>query len=262
MSILDAIVEKKRERIEEAKSRAPIGELKIRIDDMGANTRDFTSAVKRPKGKGIRLIAEMKKASPSKGPIREDFHPAEIASAYAGRADAISVLTEEDFFLGSLAHLREAKGAAPLPVLRKDFIIDEYQLYESRAAGADAVLLIEALLDKKQAGEYLELARELGLGVLFEVRDEWGLEIALDIGAQIIGINNRDLKTFKIDLDTTLDLVEAIHTKRTVVSESGIEQRADVVKLSRAGVDAVLVGTAFMEATDIEAKIKELMGEK
>jgi indole-3-glycerol phosphate synthase len=262
MSILDAIVEKKRERIEEAKSRAPIGELKIRINDLSAGTRDFASAVKRPKGEGIRLIAEMQKASPSKGPIREDFVPAEIASAYAGRAHAISVLTEEDFFLGSLGHLKEARGAAPLPVLRKDFIVDEYQLYESRAARADAILLIEAILDKKQAGEYLDIARELGLGVLFEVRDEWGLEIALDIGAPVIGINNRDLKTFKIDLDTTLDLMEAIHTERTVVSESGIEQRADVLRLAEAGVDAILVGTAFMEATDIEAKIKELMGEK
>jgi indole-3-glycerol phosphate synthase len=262
MSILDAIVEKKRQRIEEAKSRVPPGELKIRIGDMAARTRDFASAVKRPKGEGIRLIAEMKKASPSKGPIREDFYPGEIASAYAGRAHAISVLTEEDFFLGSLTHLKEAKGAAPLPVLRKDFIIDEYQLYESRAARADAILLIEAILDKKQAGEYLELAGELGMGVLFEVRDEWGLEIALDIGAQIIGINNRDLKTFKIDLGTTLNLIEAIHTERTVVSESGIERRADVVRLAEAGVDAVLVGTAFMEAADIEAKIKELMGEK
>jgi indole-3-glycerol phosphate synthase len=262
MSILDAIVEKKRERIEEAKSRAPLGELKIRIADMGAKTRDFASAVKRPEGKGVRLIAEMKRASPSKGPIRMDFTPSLIAAAYAKRAHAISVLTEEDFFLGSLMHLKEARGAAPLPVLRKDFIVDKYQLYESRAARADAVLLIEAILDKKQASEYLALSRELGMGVLFEVRDEWGLQVALDIGAPIIGINNRDLKTFKIDLGTTLDLLEAIHAERTVVSESGIEHRADVVRLAEAGVDAILVGTAFMEATDIEAKIKELMGEK
>jgi len=261
MSILDAIVEKKRVRIEAAKRAAPLPELKARIIEM-EDTRDFTGAVKRPEGQGIRLIAEMKKASPSKGPIREDFHPADIAAAYSKHAHAISVLTEEDFFLGALTHLTSAHITTPLPILRKDFIFDEYQLYETRSAGADAILLIEAILEKQQAGEYLELASELGLGVLFEVRDEWGLEVALEIGAPVIGINNRDLKTFKVDLATTLELMKAIHSERTVVSESGIHSRADVLRLEEAGVDAMLVGTAFMETEDVEAKVRELLGVK
>jgi indole-3-glycerol phosphate synthase len=261
MSILDAIVEKKRERLEAARRESPLPEMRVRISEM-EDTRDFTGAVKRPRGKGIRLIAEMKKASPSKGPIREDYHPSDLAAAYSEHAHAISVLTEEDFFLGSLTHLTSARLATSLPILRKDFIIDEYQLYESRSAGADAVLLIEAVLEKKQAGEYLELAQELGLGVLFEIRDEWGLETALEIDAPIIGINNRDLKTFKVDLNTTLKLIEAIHDERTVVSESGIESRKDVLRLQKAGVDAMLVGTAFMEHYDVGFKVKELLGIK
>jgi indole-3-glycerol phosphate synthase len=261
MSILDAIVEKKRARLVEAKRTAPLPEMKVRIGEM-EDTRDFTGAVRRPEGEGIRLIAEMKKASPSKGPIREDYHPADLAAAYTHHAHAISVLTEEDFFLGELIHVAAAHIASPLPILRKDFIIDEYQLYESRAAGADAVLLIEAILEKKQAGEYLELAQELGLGVLFEVRDDFGLEAALEIGAPVIGINNRDLKTFRIDLGTTFRLREAIHRDVTVVSESGIAGRADVLRLEEAGVDAMLVGTSLMESEDVEAKMKELLGKK
>jgi len=260
MSILDAIVEKKRERIKEARSRASIDYLKARIAEMG-RPRDFAGAVKRTEGGGIRLIAELKKASPSKGPIREKYYPSEIASDYArGGAHALSVLTEEDFFLGALIHLREARSAAPLPALRKDFVVDEYQLYESRASGADAVLLIEAILERSQAAEYLDLAGELGMAVLFEVREERGLEAALEIKAPIIGVNNRDLRTFMIDLGTTLRLRPLIPGGVTVVSESGIETRADVQRLSDAGVDAMLVGTAFMEAADIPARMRELLG--
>lgn len=257
MSILNAIVERKRERLAAARARVPLRELKARLPDTKP-PRDFALAVKRA-GR-IRLIAELKKASPSKGPIRDDYRPAEIAAEYSKRADAISVLTEEDFFLGSMEHLAEARGAAPLPVLRKDFIFDEYQIYESRVAGADAILLIESILEKSQALEYLLLAREIGMDVLFEVREERGLETALAIGAPIIGINNRDLRTFRIDLSTTLRLMESIGGRRTVVSESGIERRADVQRLEQAGVDAILVGTAFMEASDIPARMKELMG--
>lgn len=261
MSILDAIVHKKRERLDLAKSRNPLGDLKAHMADM-ESPRDFARAIKRAEGGPIRLIAEIKRASPSKGPIREDYRPAEIASIYADEgADAISVITEEDFFLGNLGHLAEARGAAPLPVLRKDFVVDEYQLYESRAAGADAVLLIEAILERGQAADYLALAGELGMAVLFEVRDERGLKTAIDIGAPIIGINNRDLRTFKIDLSTTLRLKEAVRgEKRTWVSESGIERRSDVQRLEEAGVDAMLVGTAFMEASDIAGKLRELTG--
>ncbi|MGD2080807.1 MAG: indole-3-glycerol phosphate synthase TrpC [Nitrospirota bacterium] len=261
MSILGAIVDKKRERLALAKSRTPLGDLKARAADAGA-PRDFARAVRRAGGGPIRLIAEIKRASPSRGPIREDYRPADIASVYAaGGADAISVITEEDFFLGSLHDLGEARGAAPLPVLRKDFVVDEYQLYESRAAGADAVLLIEDVLEQGQAADYLALAGELGMAVLFEVRDERSLKTALDIGAPIIGINNRDLRTFKIDLSTTLRLKEMARGEgRTWVSESGIERRSDVQRLEEAGVDAMLVGTAFMEASDIAGKLRELLG--
>lgn len=258
MSILRAIVERKRERLDLAKSEAPLAALKHRIEEMGP-PRDFARAIKRYAG-GIRLIAEMKRASPSRGPIREDYNPSRIASVYSGLADAISVLTEEDFFLGSLAHLKEARGCAPLPVLRKDFIFDEYLIYESRAAGADAILLIDGILEKSQAREYLGLAGELGLGVLFEVHDEAGMEKALEVDAPIIGVNNRDLSTFKIDLATTLRLKEMVPRTKTLVSESGIERRSHVQTLSAAGVDAMLVGTAFMEAADIAAKIRELRG--
>ncbi|MDI6802017.1 MAG: indole-3-glycerol phosphate synthase TrpC [Thermodesulfovibrionales bacterium] len=252
------IVNKKRESLKHAESRTPLIDLKNRIHDM-EGTRDFRSAVKRDK-ENIRLIAEIKKASPSKGLIRKDFDPAKIASIYEEKpVNAISVLTEEDFFQGYLSYIQIVKGITRKPVLRKDFIFDEYQIYESRANHADAILLIAAILEKSQAGEYLPLAKELGLYVLFEVHDEDDLEKALVIGADIIGINNRDLKTLKIDLSTTLRLKKEIPAGKIVVTESGIKNRDDVVKLEEAGIDAMLIGTSLMEAEDIGEKIDELM---
>ncbi len=257
MSILDEIVKKKKERLAGAKAKRNRGELMSAIKDMPAPL-DFRRAIKRENG--IRLIAELKKASPSRGLIRPDFDPARIAAIYKKWASALSVLTEEDFFQGSIEYLKTAKAEAQLPVLRKDFIFDEYQIYESRAEGADAILLIARLLAPSQAAEYMHLAGELGLGVLFEVHDYRELETALRIDAPIIGINNRNLETLQIDLQTTFNLKKELPAGKVAVSESGINTRADVLRLEEAGVDAMLVGTAFMKERDMEAKIRELMG--
>lgn len=269
MGVIDEIVRKKRKRLAHAKSAAPLGELRARLSGLEA-PRDFRGAVTDPSRHGpespgagrVRLIAELKKASPSKGLIREDFSPRDIAAIYARHADALSVLTEEDYFQGNLGYIAQAKGTSGLPVLRKDFIFDEYQIYEARAAGADAILLIENILEAPQAEDYLHLARELGMAVLLEVHDMRGLEKALSVGADIIGINNRDLATLSIDLETTFRLKEEIPADKTVVSESGITARKDILRLGEAGVDAVLIGTSFMAAGDIEKKIIEVMPER
>ena len=259
MSILDKIAEKKRERLSISKSRVPLRDLRGRIQDI-EEPRDFRTAIKRG-DRHIRLIAEIKKASPSKGVIRKDFDPVGIARIYEDKAvDAVSVLTEEDFFSGDLGYIPEVKNTVSRPVLRKDFILDEYQIYESRANGADAVLLIAALLDPAQAGDYLGLARELGLSVLFEVHGFEELEKALRLGADIIGINNRDLKTLSVDLRTTFLLMKEVPSDRVVVSESGIRAREDVMRLDEKGVDAMLIGTTLMESQDIGKKIDELRG--
>ena len=259
MSILDAITEKKRERLARVKGKVPLRKLKSKIPDTG-KPRDFRGAIRRGKGR-VRLIAEIKKASPSKGAIRRDFDPLEIARIYEEkRVDAISVLTEKDFFSGELDFIPAVKGAVTRPVLRKDFIFDEYQVYESRVYGADAILLIASLLDRTRAEEYLHLCSELGLSVLFEVHGPDELEKALRLNADIIGINNRDLKTLTVDLNTTFLLKREIPSDRVVVSESGIKTRNDVVRLEEAGVDAVLIGTSLMESEDIGKKIDELMG--
>jgi indole-3-glycerol phosphate synthase len=254
--MIEKIIEKKRERLADAKSSVSMKELRRRLEDADP-PRDFKGAIRRDGG-GIKLIAELKKASPSKGLIREDFDPVDIARIYDGHADAISVLTEEDFFQGDLTYINDVKGVSERPVLRKDFIFDEYQIYESRAAGADAILLIETVLETAQAGEYLHMARELGMAVLFEVHDMRELERSLGVEADIIGINNRDLKTLKIDMEAMFELIREMPEGKTVVSESGIETREDVTRIDAAGVDAVLVGTAIMKARDIEGKIKEL----
>jgi indole-3-glycerol phosphate synthase len=260
MSILDTIVGKKRERLGVAKGRVPLRELRGRVPGM-EKPRDFKSGVRRGEGR-IRLIAEIKKASPSKGLIREAFDALNIARIYEEKAvNAISVLTEEDFFSGDLCYVPEVKKVATRPLLRKDFIFDEYQIYESRAWGADAILLIAALLEKGQAGEYLDLAKELGLSVLFEVHNLEELEMALRVDADIIGINNRNLKTLSVELNTTLVLKKDVPPGKIVVSESGIKTREDVMRLEDKGVDAILVGTTFMESTDIGKKIDELRGD-
>ncbi|MDA8086300.1 MAG: indole-3-glycerol phosphate synthase TrpC [Nitrospiraceae bacterium] len=260
MAILDEILRKRKERLAAEKSRWPIGEIKARIGDTPAPL-DFLNAVRRKNG--INLIAEVKKASPSLGLIRADFDPQKIAAIYREKAAAISVLTEEDFFQGSLAYLEAVKKTAgeikiKIPVLRKDFIFDPYQVYEAMAAGADAILLIAKALSHNQAEDLMGAAGELGLGVLFEIHDHKDLETALRLDAPVIGINNRDLDTLKVDIETTFRLKGDIPRGKAVVSESGIGERAQVRRLEEAGVDAILAGTVFMRSPDIREKIKEL----
>ncbi len=257
MDILNTILKKKTERLKYSKSAVPVHDLKNRLQEMD-RTRDFKSAIKGDKGR-IRLIAELKKASPSKGLLRKEFDPIKIASIYDEKdVNAISVLTEEDFFQGHLSYIQAARNVTNKPILRKDFIFDEYQIYESRANNADAILLIAAILEKNQAKEYLHLAKELGLHVLLEIHDEDDLEKALSVNAEIIGINNRNLKTLKIDLSTTFRLKKDLPEGKIVVSESGIKNRDDVIKLINAKIDAMLIGTSLMEAEDIGEKIDEL----
>ena len=211
----------------------------------------------------IRLIAEVKKASPSKDIICPNFNPVNIAGIYADNgAAAISVLTEPKYFLGSLDYLRDIKkalAAKPLPLLRKDFIFDPYQIYEARAYGADCVLLIVAILSPQKLSELLQLSRQLGMMNLVEVHNAAEIEIALRSGAVIIGINNRDLNTFKVDLKTTSKLRPLIPPDRLIVSESGIKTRKDMEELQGCGVNAALIGEALIAAPDIAAKMKELL---
>jgi indole-3-glycerol phosphate synthase len=259
MSILNTIISQKRERLSHAKAITSITRLRTAIKDIPLPF-DFVQALKRRDGQ-IRLIAEVKKASPSRGLIRQDFNHKAIAAVYKEKkVAAISVLTEEDFFQGRLEFLADIKTISLLPVLRKDFMFDEYQIYEARATQADAILLIAAILDEKQADEYLHIAKELGMAVLFEVHDHRELEMALRINAPVVGINNRNLKTLQIDMNTTLELKKEIPADRIIVSESGIKTRDDVLKLEQAGIDAMLIGTSFMEAADIGRKIEELRG--
>lgn len=221
-------------------------------------TRPLTEALSRP-GR-MRLIAEMKKASPSKGLLREEFDPSTFASIYqrAG-ADAISVLTDEHYFRGSSSHLEEARRACNLPVLRKDFIIDPYQVYRSRLIGADAILLIVRALEQQALRELYQLAGELQMDSLVEVHTQEELERALEIGARIIGINNRDLDTFTIDLETTIALRPLIPEGVLVVSESGIKSARDIVRLRKVGIDALLVGEAFMKSEDIAQTVSQFL---
>ncbi len=214
-------------------------------------------------GSGLKLIAEVKKASPSRGVIRADFEPVAIALAYAqGGAAAVSVLTEEKYFQGSLDYLRDIKRALGdrLPVMRKDFIIDPYQVYESRAYGADAFLLIVAALDEESLAGLLALGRKLGMDALVEAHNEAELGLALAAGADIIGINNRDLKTFRVDLDTTRRLMALVPPGKIAVAESGIKDRRDMEKVGGWGANAALVGEALTSSPDIAARMRELIG--
>ena len=257
--ILDQIVTDNRQELEARKRAVPLEELQglVRVQSLPLN---FASALR---GERIRLIAEVKKASPSKGIIRHDFHPVEIARIYASNgASAISVLTEGLYFQGSLNYLRKVRnilGDKRPPLLRKDFLHDPYQIYESRAYGADSLLLIVAILTPGKLTELIGLSHKLGMDCLVEVHNEDELEIALGSGAGIIGINNRDLKTFAVDIATTERLRRLIPPDRIVVSESGIKSRGDIEKLEGWDVDAVLVGETLMSAPDIGKKIKELL---
>lgn len=258
MTILDDINKHKIIEVAESKRRSPIDILKERIQKRPA-AKSFSAALRRDTN--IRIIAEIKKASPSLGVIRKDFRPVEIAQIYeAGGAAAISVLTDEKFFQGSLSYLTEVKMTVSLPALRKDFIIDKYQIYEARDAGADAILLIAALLSGEEIQDYLALSGELGMECLVEVHSEEELKKVLQTNARIIGINNRDLATFVTDMTTTLRLRQMIPDGKIVVSESGIKSRGDVEILLKAGVDAVLVGETLMKSHDISAKLRELLG--
>jgi len=256
--ILDKILEAKRAEVERRKAAAPMRELRSRVWDAPAPL-DFAKRLIRSESGLPAVIAEVKKASPSKGLIREDFDPVSIAMAYedAGAA-AISVLTDEEFFQGSLGYLRQVKQAVSLPVLRKDFIIDEYQVHESRAAGADAILLIVAALERDALVNLMNRATEIGMHCLVEVHDEAEMEVAIDVCAPIIGINNRDLRTFEVSLDTTARLLPMIPRAKKV-SESGIFTREDMIGLGQLGVDAVLIGEALMREADVGAKLRELI---
>jgi len=256
--ILDTILEHKRQEVAESKDRLPIAELIAQARDQ-QKPRDFRAAIA---GRtGVRLIAEMKKASPSAGLIREDFIPGDLAAACekAGAA-AISVLTDERFFQGSPDYVAAVKDRVGIPVLRKEFIVDEYQVYESRVAGADALLLVVGALTRSELQRLWELARELGMYALVEVHSEAEVESALNAGAEIIGINNRDLDTFRTDVNTTVKLRRLLGDDKIVVSESGISTRKDVELLERVSVDAVLVGEIIMRSADVGAKVKELLG--
>lgn len=257
--ILDEIVADNRLELESRKRSLPLEELNRAASEQPPPV-EFATALR---GDDIQLIAEVKKASPSRGVICPDFHPVEIAKTYASNgASAISVLTEEKYFQGSLNYLkgiRDALGDRQLPLLRKDFIYDSYQVYESRAYGADGLLLIVAILTPEELESRLELSHELGMSCLVEVHNETELEIALSSGAEIIGINNRDLKTFNVDLTVTQRLRPLIPPDRIVVSESGIKNRTDMERLRQWGVNAVLIGESLMSASDIGAKIKELL---
>lgn len=260
MNILDKIVEQK--KIEVAKLPARIiaaGDLRDAMLEHGER-RDFISALKNPRGY-IALIAEVKKASPSAGIICKDFDPVKIAKEYqAAGASCLSVLTDEKFFQGSLDHLRQIRAAVKIPLLRKDFIIDERQILEAIEWGADAILLIVAILTDEQLAKFHSLAIEAGLAVLVEVHDEAELERALKISPALIGVNNRDLKTFKVDLATTEKLAKKISAQKILVAESGIHSRTDVERLKKFGAKAILVGESLMKNGDIKSKVRELIG--
>jgi len=256
--ILDRIVKDNLLELEDRKRKTSLAELR-RLARTQPPTLDLAPALR---GNNIRLIAEVKKASPSRGIIRGDFDPVEIAKIYASNgAAAISVLTESRHFQGSLEHLKNIREAVrnKIPLLRKDFIIDPYQVYESRAYGADSLLLIVAVLSPEKLLELLHLSHELKMSCLVEVHDESEVETALESGAQIIGINNRNLNTFEVDLNTTARLRPLIPSDRIAVSESGIKRRTDIQQLHRLGVNAVLIGESLMFAPDIAARMKELL---
>lgn len=255
--ILSEIAAYKREFVASRKRERNLAEVRAHAGDTPAPA-DFRGALA---ADGIALIAELKKASPSKGILRADFDPERIADAYAANgARCLSVLTDEAYFQGCDGYVQRAKEAAGLPVLRKDFTIDEYQLYEARVIGADAVLLIAALMDSSQLDDCLGLAGELELAALVEVHDAAELARAKAAGAGLVGVNNRDLRTFETSLDTTFALLEQMPEGAVVVSESGIAGRSDVERLAAAGVDAILVGESLMCAADIGAKVRELVG--
>lgn len=263
MTILEKIAAYKREEVAVAKSRMPLRELQSRIAD-APPPREFLAALRRRKAAGdFGLIAEIKKASPSKGVIREDFDPTALARAYQmGGATCISVLTDAPSFQGSLIYLETARRACDLPLLRKDFMLDPYQVFEARTHGADCILIILAVVSDDIARALLDAAEETGLDALVEVHDETELERALSLNAKIIGVNNRDLRTFQTDLNTTLHLAPRVPEDVLLVAESGLSIRADLEKVAQAGVTTFLIGESLMRQQDVAAATAALIGAK
>jgi indole-3-glycerol phosphate synthase len=266
VTILDTIVEEKRREVGGLPQRSvSVADLRTALASRGGR-RDFAGALRKPKHGWVALIAEVKKASPSAGVICPDFDPVRIArECEAAGASCLSVLTDRKFFQGSLEYLKQIREAVQLPLLRKDFIIDERQILEAVEWGADAILLIVAILSDAQLKHFQELARGAGLAALVEVHDEAELDRALNAGAELIGVNNRDLKTFKVDLGTTERLAAHMQSAplqrpRVLVAESGIHTHADVERLAWCGAQAILVGESLMKHGDIGAKVRELLG--
>jgi indole-3-glycerol phosphate synthase len=256
-NILQKVASSTRQRVDRLKKETPLGNLKARVAS-AEKPLDFALALQGP---GLKLIAEIKRASPSKGPLNPDLDARELAWSYArGGASAISVVTEPTFFKGNIHDMATAKTAAGLPVLRKDFLLDEYQVYESRAHGADAVLLIAALHEVPALRSLMVLARDLGMSILTEVHNKQEVEKALAAGATLIGINNRNLEDFSVDLNTTLRLKALVPPEIPVVSESGILIPRDLALLRSAGVKAVLIGEALVTSPDPESRVRELLG--
>ncbi len=259
--ILNRILEVKHDEVAAAKAVKPL--VAMQKDAESAEpVRDFTGAIRAKIAKGLpAVIAEIKKASPSKGIIRSDFNPAGIAASYMRHGAAcLSVLTDEKFFQGSAAYLQQARAACDLPVLRKDFIVNEYQIYQARAMGADAILLIAAALDQEKMKEFEALAQSLGMAVLVEVHNGGELGAALKLDTPLIGVNNRNLRTFEVGLQTTLDLLQDMPNDRIVVTESGIFTQEDVRLMRENGVNAFLVGEAFMRAPDPGEELARVFG--
>ena len=260
--ILKSIVAHKLTEVDEGRRAASIAELKVRISDLEDIPRGFERHLREAVASDwTAIIAEVKKGSPSKGVIREDFDPLEIAEIYQNNgATCLSVLTEEKFFLGHLRYLALIREQVGLPLLRKDFIFDPWQIYEARAAGADAILLIAAILEQEQIVDLAGLARELHLDVLLEVHDEQEMEVACATDIGLIGVNNRNLRSFVTDLETTGRLAKMLPPQRLLVAESGINNRADIERLQAYGAKAFLIGEAMMREEDIGAKLQELLG--
>ena len=259
--ILNKILAVKAQEVAAALAVKPLAVVRAEAEQAAA-PRDFTGAIRAKIAAGqAAVIAEIKKASPSKGVLRADFHPAEIAASYAQHGAAcLSVLTDAQFFQGSTEYLKQARAACTLPVLRKDFIVDEYQIYDARAMGADAILLIAAALEVAQMKAFEALAHSLGMAVLVEVHDGAELDAALQLNTPLVGVNNRNLRTFEVSLQTTLDLLPNIPDGRIVVTESGI-LNAEAVRLMRGNrVNAFLVGEAFMRADDPGAELEKVFG--
>jgi len=259
-NVLDKIIEQKRIRLKEEMEKISTEELKQRLKRPGVHCPlNFYDSIKKNNNGRIAIIGEIKKASPSKGLIKEDFDPVLLAKEYmASDVQAVSVLTEKDYFSGSDEHLAKVRQVCTKPVLRKDFIIDIWQIYQSRCLGADAILLIASVLSDEQLNKFQIVAGILGMQCLVEVHNMHDLERALESGAKIIGINNRDLETFQVDIRTTERLINSIPSDRVVVSESGISTSEDLEYLDRLGVDAVLVGESLMRAPSINEKLREL----